>query len=106
MLKLGYALGFAMRYVNKKSYTYRPFTVSMAMTDTIKTADGRRGGNHGHGGSYGQGRDYHRKRHRESRRISDHESRPEKNPCFLESGDSDEEEAAYLVLIIGSQSSL
>nr|XP_016453569.1 PREDICTED: uncharacterized protein LOC107777914 isoform X1 [Nicotiana tabacum] len=68
----------------------------------------RRGGNHGHGGSYRQGRDYHRKRHREddhhrsdypkrsydreSRRISNHESRPEKNPRFRESGDSDEEE--------------
>ncbi|XP_075110634.1 uncharacterized protein LOC107777914 isoform X2 [Nicotiana tabacum] len=52
--------------------------------------------------------DYHRKRHREddhhrsdypkrsydreSRRISNHESRPEKNPRFRESGDSDEEE--------------
>ncbi|XP_070052802.1 nuclear cap-binding protein subunit 2-like isoform X2 [Nicotiana tomentosiformis] len=69
---------------------------------------GRHGGNHGHGGSYRQGRDYHRKRHREddhhrsdypkrtydreSRRTSDHESRPEKNPRFRESGDSDEEE--------------
>ncbi|KAJ8544790.1 hypothetical protein K7X08_017373 [Anisodus acutangulus] len=69
---------------------------------------GRHSGNHGHGGSYRHGRgDYHRKRHREddhrsdypkrsyvreSRRASDHESRPEKNPRFRESGDSDEED--------------
>ncbi|KAK4360540.1 hypothetical protein RND71_019492 [Anisodus tanguticus] len=70
---------------------------------------GRHSGNHGHGGSYRHGRgDYHRKRHREddhhrsdypkrsydreSRRTSDHESRPEKNPRFRESGDSDEED--------------
>ncbi|NP_001275117.1 nuclear cap-binding protein CBP20 [Solanum tuberosum] len=66
------------------------------------------GGNHGRGGSYRHGRDYQRKRHREddhhrpdypkrtydreSRRNSDHESRPEKNPRFRESGDSDEED--------------
>ncbi|XP_055835174.1 nuclear cap-binding protein subunit 2-like [Solanum dulcamara] len=69
---------------------------------------GRHGGNHGHGGSYRHGRDYHRKRHREddhhrsdyskrsydreSRRTSYHKSRPEKNPRFHESGDSDKED--------------
>ncbi|KAE8673013.1 Nuclear cap-binding protein subunit 2 [Hibiscus syriacus] len=71
---------------------------------------GKHGGGHGHGGSYRHGRDYHRKRHRdddrhgreapkrnsdhESRRASDHDSdsRPEKNPRFRESGDSDDEE--------------
>ncbi|XP_019184427.1 PREDICTED: nuclear cap-binding protein subunit 2 isoform X1 [Ipomoea nil] len=66
---------------------------------------GRQGG---HGGSYRHGRDYYRKRHREddrhrldySKRVyrrepvrdSDHEARPEKNPRFRESGDSDEED--------------
>ncbi|KAF3637225.1 Nuclear cap-binding protein subunit 2 [Capsicum annuum] len=72
---------------------------------------GRHRGNHGHGGSYRHGRDFHRKRNREddhhhrsdypkrsydrdreSRRTSDHESRPEKNPRFRERGDSDEED--------------
>ncbi|CAN4123571.1 unnamed protein product [Withania somnifera] len=72
---------------------------------------GRHRGNHGHGGSYQHGRDYQRKRQREddhhhrsdyskrsydrdSRRTSDHESRPEKNPRFREreNGDSDEED--------------
>lgn len=74
---------------------------------------GRHERSHGHGGSYRHGRDYHtktdyhRKRHREDdrhpaemskrtehepRRNSDHESRPEKNPRFRESGDSDEDE--------------
>ncbi|KAK9747574.1 hypothetical protein RND81_02G001400 [Saponaria officinalis] len=74
---------------------------------------GRQERSHGHGGSYNrQGRegraDYHRKRHREDerppteitkrvdreqpRKTSDHESRPEKNPRFRESGDSDEED--------------
>ncbi|PHU24997.1 Nuclear cap-binding protein subunit 2 [Capsicum chinense] len=72
---------------------------------------GRHRGNHGHGGSYQHGRDFHRKRNREddhhhrsdypkrsydrdreSRRTSDHESRPEKNPRFRERGDSDEED--------------
>ncbi|KAL2935034.1 Nuclear cap-binding protein subunit 2 [Bienertia sinuspersici] len=65
---------------------------------------------HGHGGSYrhGRGGDYHRKRHREDerhhpvdmpkrnenepRRNADNESRPEKNPRFRESGDSDDDE--------------
>ncbi|XP_021753498.1 nuclear cap-binding protein subunit 2-like [Chenopodium quinoa] len=68
---------------------------------------GRNERNHGHGGSYRHGRDFHRKRHREDdrhpvdvpkrsehepRRNVDHESRPEKNPRFRESGDSDEDE--------------
>eukprot|EP00268_Persea_americana_P040853 TRINITY_DN4064_c0_g1_i1.p1 TRINITY_DN4064_c0_g1~~TRINITY_DN4064_c0_g1_i1.p1 ORF type:complete len:145 (+),score=20.11 TRINITY_DN4064_c0_g1_i1:97-531(+) len=69
---------------------------------------GTHGGGHGHGSSHRHNRDYHRKRHREddrsapelskrnsdyeSRRTSDNESRPEKNPRFRESGDSDEEE--------------
>lgn len=69
---------------------------------------GRPGGNYGQGGSYRQGRDYNRKRHREDdrrgpdfqrrksdfvyRRNPDNEPRPEKNPRFRESGDSDEEE--------------
>ncbi|XP_058095800.1 nuclear cap-binding protein subunit 2 isoform X2 [Magnolia sinica] len=69
---------------------------------------GRQGGAHGHGGSHRQGRDYHRKRHRdddryasemskrssdhEYRRTSDPESRPEKNPRFRESGDSDDDD--------------
>lgn len=72
---------------------------------------GRHRGNHGHGRSYRHGRDFQRKRHREddhhhrsdypkrsydrdreSRRTSDHESRPEKNPRFRESGDSDDED--------------
>lgn len=70
---------------------------------------GRQGGNYNHGGSQRHGRgDYHRKRYREddrrgpevSKRNSDHEahrepdpdSRPEKNPRFRESGDSDEDE--------------
>ncbi|KAG8378497.1 hypothetical protein BUALT_Bualt08G0143300 [Buddleja alternifolia] len=69
---------------------------------------GRQGGNYGQGGSNRQGRDYPRKRHREDdrrgpdfprrksdfvyRRNPDNESRPEKNPRFRESGDSDEEE--------------
>ncbi|CAI9786974.1 unnamed protein product [Fraxinus pennsylvanica] len=69
---------------------------------------GRHGGNHYHGGSHRHGRDYNRKRYREddnrepdiskrspnydSRRNSDRDSRPEKNPRFRESGDSDEEE--------------
>ncbi|KAL9259265.1 Nuclear cap-binding protein subunit 2-like protein [Drosera capensis] len=72
---------------------------------------GKHGGGY-HGGSHRQGRDYHRKRYRddgrrdddrrdaeiskrperEARRNSDSESRPEKNPRFRESGDSDEEE--------------
>ncbi|GAB2234711.1 hypothetical protein Droror1_Dr00003976 [Drosera rotundifolia] len=77
---------------------------------------GRHGGGY-QGGSHRQGRDYHRKRYRdddrrdygrrdddrrdaeiskrperEARRNSDSESRPEKNPRFRESGDSDEEE--------------
>ncbi|KAI8554394.1 hypothetical protein RHMOL_Rhmol05G0095300 [Rhododendron molle] len=79
---------------------------------TITSADGRHGGNHVQGGfnQHGRehGRDYHRKRHREddhrgppiSKRSSDHESRrnpdpdsrPEKNPRFRESGDSDDDE--------------
>ncbi|XP_042480271.1 nuclear cap-binding protein subunit 2 [Macadamia integrifolia] len=68
---------------------------------------GRLGGGYGHGGSHRQSRDYHRKRHREddrrapenSKRTSDYESRrtddesrPEKNPRFRESGDSDDED--------------
>ncbi|KAL3567349.1 hypothetical protein D5086_030000 [Populus alba] len=70
---------------------------------------GRRGGGHNHGGSLRQSGDYHnRKRHREddrppresSKRTSDHESRrnfdpdtrPEKNPRFRESANSDDEE--------------
>lgn len=69
---------------------------------------GRHGGHHGNGGSYRQGRDYQRKRHRDdgrprldySKRVyrrepakdSDHEARPEKNPRFRESGDSDDED--------------
>lgn len=73
---------------------------------------GRHGGTNGHGGSYRQTRDYHRKRQRdddrhtpdvskrsldqqESRRTSDHDSRPEKNPRFRESGDSDDEEDGW-----------
>ncbi|KAF9663153.1 hypothetical protein SADUNF_Sadunf17G0008800 [Salix dunnii] len=69
---------------------------------------GRRGG-HNQGGSHPQSRDYHhRKRHREddrppresSKRSLDHEtrrnfdpnSRPEKNPRFRESANSDDEE--------------
>uniref|UniRef100_A0A803QJJ7 Nuclear cap-binding protein subunit 2 n=1 Tax=Cannabis sativa TaxID=3483 RepID=A0A803QJJ7_CANSA len=67
---------------------------------------GRQGGNHGHGGSY-RNRDYNRKRYRDddrryesskrhsdndSRKNTDHEPRPEKNPRFRESGDSDDEE--------------
>ncbi|KAJ8510202.1 hypothetical protein OPV22_000636 [Ensete ventricosum] len=68
---------------------------------------GRHGGDYGHGGSHRHGRDY-RKRNREdehsasemarrtsgyeSRRSSDHDSRPEKNPRFRESGDSDDED--------------
>ncbi|XP_042429607.1 nuclear cap-binding protein subunit 2-like [Zingiber officinale] len=65
---------------------------------------GRHGGEHGHGGSYRHGRD-HRKRYRdddrstservssyESRKTTDQEQRPEKNPRFRESGDSDEED--------------
>ncbi|KAF9590138.1 hypothetical protein IFM89_031742 [Coptis chinensis] len=69
---------------------------------------GGRGGDHGHGVPHRQNRDYHRKRQRdddrrapqksrrfpenEIRRASDHDSRPEKNPRFRESGDSDEED--------------
>lgn len=69
---------------------------------------GRGGGDRGYGGPQRQNRDYHRKRHREDdrrapekrrysenesrRSSSDHDSRPEKNPRFRESGDSDEEE--------------
>ncbi|CAI9786698.1 unnamed protein product [Fraxinus pennsylvanica] len=69
---------------------------------------GRHGGNQDYGGSRRHGRDYHRKRYRdddhrgsdfskrnsdyESRRTSDHDSRPEKNPRFRERGDSDDEE--------------
>ncbi|KAL6512139.1 Nuclear cap-binding protein subunit 2 [Orobanche gracilis] len=69
---------------------------------------GRHGGNYGQGGSYRHGRDYPRKRHREDdhpgpefarrksdfvyRRNPDLESRPEKNPRFRESGDSDDED--------------
>ncbi|GMH12106.1 hypothetical protein Nepgr_013947 [Nepenthes gracilis] len=72
---------------------------------------GRHGGVNHHGGSHRHGRDYHRKRHRdderrdtemskrasghEPRRNSDHESRPEKNPRFRESGDSDDEDEDY-----------
>ncbi|KAL1533853.1 Nuclear cap-binding protein subunit 2 [Salvia divinorum] len=68
---------------------------------------GRQGGNYGQGGSY-RGRDYPRKRHREDdrrgsdfqrrksdfvyRRNPDNEPRPEKNPRFRESGDSDEDD--------------
>ncbi|KAH6763824.1 CAP-binding protein 20 [Perilla frutescens var. frutescens] len=69
---------------------------------------GRHGGNYGQGGSYRHGRDNHRKRHRDDdrrgpdfqrrksdfvyRRNPDNEPRPEKNPRFRESGDSDEDE--------------
>ncbi|CAH9113010.1 unnamed protein product [Cuscuta europaea] len=69
---------------------------------------GRHGGHQGHGGSNRHGRDYHRKRNRDddrprldySKRVyrreptkdSDQEARPEKNPRFRESGDSDEED--------------
>ncbi|KAL2538965.1 Nuclear cap-binding protein subunit 2 [Forsythia ovata] len=69
---------------------------------------GRHGGNHDHGGSRRHGRDFQRKRYREddhrgpdfskrnsdyeSRRTSDHDSRPEKNPRFRERGDSDDDE--------------
>ncbi|MCD7463525.1 Nuclear cap-binding protein subunit 2 [Datura stramonium] len=70
---------------------------------------GRHSGNHGRGGSYRHGRDYRKRQreddhhrsdfpkrsytyNRESRRTTDHESRPEKNPRFRESGDSDEED--------------
>ncbi|KAL6492786.1 Nuclear cap-binding protein subunit 2 [Orobanche gracilis] len=69
---------------------------------------GRHGGNYGQGGSYQHGRGYPRKRHREDdhrgpefarrksdfvyRRNPDLESRPEKNPRFRESGDSDDED--------------
>eukprot|EP00262_Sarcandra_glabra_P013151 TRINITY_DN3585_c0_g1_i1.p1 TRINITY_DN3585_c0_g1~~TRINITY_DN3585_c0_g1_i1.p1 ORF type:complete len:255 (-),score=44.09 TRINITY_DN3585_c0_g1_i1:280-1044(-) len=70
---------------------------------------GRHGGGHGHGGSNRYSRDYHRKRYREDdrsapemskrtssdhgyRRTSDQDSRPEKNPRFRESGDTDDDE--------------
>ncbi|XP_050381845.1 nuclear cap-binding protein subunit 2 [Argentina anserina] len=70
---------------------------------------GRQGGGNNHGGSHRHGRgDFHRKRQRdddrpsyenskrssnyESLKNSDHDSRPEKNPRFRESGDSDDEE--------------
>ncbi|XP_051123548.1 nuclear cap-binding protein subunit 2 [Andrographis paniculata] len=69
---------------------------------------GRHGGHYGHGASHRHGRDYPRKRQREDdrrgpefprrksdyvyRRNPDNESRPEKNPRFRESGDSDEDE--------------
>ncbi|XP_074267591.1 nuclear cap-binding protein subunit 2-like isoform X1 [Silene latifolia] len=82
---------------------------SLGAFQPVMTAHhGRQERSHGHGGSYNrQGRDYHRKRHREDerhptvmskridrepRRNSDHESRPEKNPRFRESGDSDEDD--------------
>ncbi|KAL8159176.1 hypothetical protein V2J09_000713, partial [Rumex salicifolius] len=70
----------------------------------IPSQYGRHGGGHGH---HRQGRDFQRKRYRdddrhasemskrtehEAHRSLDHESRPEKNPRFRESGDSDEEE--------------
>ncbi|KAK6925489.1 RNA recognition motif domain [Dillenia turbinata] len=69
---------------------------------------GRHGGSHGHGASHRHSRDYQRKRHREddrhahenskrtleneARRNSEPDSRPEKNPRFRESGDSDDDE--------------
>ncbi|XP_068656081.1 nuclear cap-binding protein subunit 2-like [Aristolochia californica] len=67
---------------------------------------GRHGGGHGHDRSHRYGRDYQRKRYREdelsevsrknsdhgSRRTSDQETRPEKNPRFRESGDTDDED--------------
>ncbi|OMO99524.1 hypothetical protein CCACVL1_03755 [Corchorus capsularis] len=80
------------------------------ITGLIPTSYGSsmHGGGHGHGGSHRHGRDYYRKRHREDdrfahgsskrtfdhdlRRNSDHDSRPEKNPRFRESGDSDDDE--------------
>ncbi|EYU22773.1 hypothetical protein ABFS83_03G125300 [Erythranthe nasuta] len=70
---------------------------------------GRHGGNYGHGGNNRHGRgDFPRKRQREDdrrgpdftrrksdfvyRRNPDNEPRPEKNPRFRESGDSDDDE--------------
>ncbi|PIN11439.1 Nuclear cap-binding protein complex, subunit CBP20 (RRM superfamily) [Handroanthus impetiginosus] len=69
---------------------------------------GRHSGHYGHGGSHRHGRDFSRKRHRDDdrrgpdfsrrksdyvyRRNPDNEPRPEKNPRFRESGDSDEED--------------
>uniref|UniRef100_A0A7N0VMW6 Nuclear cap-binding protein subunit 2 n=1 Tax=Kalanchoe fedtschenkoi TaxID=63787 RepID=A0A7N0VMW6_KALFE len=72
----------------------------------IPSQYGRQGGGHGYGNSRRQGgRDYPRKRSRdderfvykrnpdhESERNADHDTRPEKNPRFRESGDSDEDD--------------
>ncbi|KAL2520182.1 Nuclear cap-binding protein subunit 2 [Forsythia ovata] len=81
-----------------------------SFTPVMPQTYGRHGGNYHHGGSHrrGIGTDNYRKRHREddhrepeiskrssdyeSRRNSDRDSRPEKNPRFRESGDSDDEE--------------
>ncbi|XP_031494022.1 nuclear cap-binding protein subunit 2 [Nymphaea colorata] len=71
-----------------------------AFQPVLSAPYGRQGGGQGHGSSYRHGRDYGRKRHREddrpasemSRRNSDQEPRPEKNPRFRESGDSDEDD--------------
>lgn len=78
-----------------------------AFPPVVPSHYGRHDRGHGHGGSYRYNRDFQRKRHREDdrhpaeiskrsehepRRNSDHESRPEKNPRFRESGDSDEDE--------------
>ncbi|WMV14700.1 hypothetical protein MTR67_008085 [Solanum verrucosum] len=108
---LHYAILFLLHQPSeKKAQVHRQnLFPCLSSTDTRNDADGRHnGGNHGRGGSYRHGRDYHRKRlreddhhrpdypkrtyDRESRRNSDHESRPEKNPRFRESGDSDEED--------------
>ncbi|XP_057816639.1 nuclear cap-binding protein subunit 2 isoform X1 [Cryptomeria japonica] len=64
---------------------------------------GHGGGHGGHGGSHRHGRDYGRKRYRSDddratddgskrSRTYDRESRPERNPRFRESGDSDEDD--------------
>ncbi|KAL3513500.1 hypothetical protein ACH5RR_026217 [Cinchona calisaya] len=88
---------------------YDPDILSICLYMRLCSVDGRHGGHHGYGGSHRHGRaDNHRKRHREDdrrgpeipkrnfdrepRRSSDHDSRPEKNPRFRESGDSDEDE--------------
>ncbi|KAL2497420.1 Nuclear cap-binding protein subunit 2 [Abeliophyllum distichum] len=79
-----------------------------SFTPVIPQTYGRHGGNYHHRGSHRHGIDNYRKRHREddhrepeiskrssdyeSRRNSDRDSRPEKNPRFRESGDSDDEE--------------
>ncbi|KAL2520211.1 Nuclear cap-binding protein subunit 2 [Forsythia ovata] len=79
-----------------------------SFTPVMPQTYGRHGGNYHHGGSHRRGIDNYRKRHREddhrepeiskrssdyeSRRNSDRDSRPEKNPRFRESGDSDDEE--------------